>query len=895
MSTKINHIVFLFFFLIACNSEIYSQTTTSKDSAQVNVNELVATTTLIKKDSTKKPLLEGIVNRKAKDFEKLDQRKKRLTLYNEAELHYVDFELKSGIIVLDYEKNEVYAGRLKDSTGKYTQYPYFKQGENVIEPDSIRFNTKTGKALIWNTKSKQGEMILRSEVSKRENDSVIFFKKARFTTSTNIEKPEYYFLAYKAKLVPKKKFVTGLTHMYIADVPTPIGVPFAFFPMTDKNTSGVIMPTPGQNNDRGYFLQNGGYYFALSDYYDLAILGDYYTNGSYALRTQTSYAKRYKFSGNVQIRYENQVIGEKGFPDYARNNQYNIQWSHSQDSKASANSRFSSSVNFGSSKYFRQSLNSMNVGATMNNTLSSSISYSKTIPIVPLVNFAVAVTHNQNTNTEVVNLTLPSFNASVAQIYPFAKQDGIKKGIFQNINFQYNMQGKNIIETTEEFLFKSEMFKDATAGISHTIPLATNFKIFKHFSVTTGTSYTENWLFNTFKKEYNTTTRKYDNVRVDGFDAYRTYNFFTSLGTTIYGTYTFKETNKIQAIRHLMRPSITYTYSPSFEQYSKSIYIKNIGDVDTFSRLYANAANTDGLLPSSEIVYYSRFENTLFGAPSTIVSNTVGFSLANSLEAKVLDNDSKKGETKKISLLNQFNFSTAYNFAAEKFKLSPISFIGGTTLFDNKLGINFGAQFDPYDLDENNDRIDEFSLSNGNGLARMTSSNITINYSVTSNDFSKEKKSKQNVQNGGREDDLFGISTDLANQEESLFKKDDTKKQQTELYKFKFPWDLRLAYSLTYNNMKNQREITTNSLMVSGNIDLAVKWKMGFSSGYDFAKKGITFSQLRFERDLESWRMSFSIVPIGVYSYWNFFIGIKSSILSDIKWDKRKLPDPSLR
>ena len=265
------------------------------------------------------------------------------------------------------------------------------------------------------------------------------------------------------------------------------------------------------------------------------------------------------------------------------------------------------------------------------------------------------------------------------------------------------------------------------------------------------------------------------------------------------------------------------------------------------------------------------------------------------LEAKVLDENSKKGETKKISLLNQFNFSTAYNFAAEEFKLSPINFIGGTTLFDNKLGINFGAQFDPYDFDENNDRIDEFSLSNGNGLARMTSSNITINYSVTSNDFSKEKKSKQNVQNGGREDDLFGISTDLANQEESLFKKDDTKKQQTELYKFKFPWDLRLAYSLTYNNMKNQREITTNSLMVSGNIDLAVKWKMGFSSGYDFAKKGITFSQLRFERDLESWRMSFSIVPIGVYSYWNFFIGIKSSMLSDIKWDKRKLPDPRLR
>lgn len=872
MSTKINHIVFLFFFLITCNSEIYSQNSNPKDSVEVNVNELVATKALVKKDTTKKPLLEGIVNRKAKDFEKLDQRKKRLTLYNEAELHYVDFELKSGIIVLDYEKNLVSAGRLKDSTGKYIQYPYFKQGENIIEPDSIVFNTKTGKALIWNTKSKQGEMFLRSEISKRENDSVIFFQKARFTTSTNVDNPEYYFLAYKAKLVPKKKFVTGLTHMYIADVPTPLGVPFAFFPMTNKNTSGVIIPAPGQNNDRGYFLQNGGYYFALSDYYDLAVLGDYYTNGSYALRTETSYAKRYKFNGNVQFRYENQVLGEKGFPGYTRTNQYNIQWSHSQDVKASANSRFSSSVNFGSSKYFRQSLNLINVGSNLNNTLSSSISYSKTIPIVPLVNFAVAVTHNQNTNTEVVNLTLPSFNASVDRIFPFAKKDGIKKGVFQNINFQYSLKGENRITTTEEFLFKSEMFDSALAGISHTIPLSTNFKIFKHFSVTAGTGFTESWVFNTNEKFFNTETNKVETVRKNGFDAYRTYNFTSSIGTTIYGTYTFKETNKIQALRHLIRPSVSYGYTPSFDQYYQQ-YTDNLGNY----------------------IDYSRFENTLFGAPGKGISNAIGFGLANSLEAKVIDKNSKKGDTKKVSLLNQFNFSTNYNFAAEKFKLAQINFIGGTSLLDNKLGINFGAQFDPYDLDENNNRIDEFSLSNGNGLARMTSSNITLNYSVTSSDFSGEKKSAQTVQNGGRDDDLFGSATDLSNQDQSLFKKDDTKKSQKELYNFKFPWDLRLAYSLTFSNLVNEKEITTNSLMVSGNVDLAVKWKMGFSSGYDFAQKGITFTQLRFERDLESWRMSFSIVPVGVYSYWNFFIGIKSSMLSDIKWDKRKLPDPRLR
>lgn len=878
MSTKLIHIVFFIFFLSAGNSEIYSQTKKNTDSVTVDVKSLVKSKDTVKNDSVKnkKVFLEGIVKRKAKDYEKLDQKKKKLTLYNEAELRYQDYEIKSGIIVLDYEKNEIYAGRLKDSTGKYYQYPYFKQGQNIIEPDSIRYNTKTGKAKIWNSKTKQGEMNILAEISKRENDSVIFFKKARFTTSENKEDPEYYFLSYKAKLVPGKKFVSGLTHMFIANVPTPIGVPFAFFPMTDKNTSGVIMPAPGQSNNRGFFLQNGGYYFALSDYYDLALLGDYYTNGSYALRAESMYNKKYKFGGNVQFRYENQITGERGFSDYSKTNLYNIQWSHTQDAKASANSRFSASVNFGSSKYFRQSINIINVGSNLNNTMSSSVSYSKTIPIVPLINFSVSVTHNQNTNTGDVNMTLPTFNASVDRIFPFAKADAIKKGFFQNINFQYSLRGENRVKTKEEFLFKSEMFNDALAGISHTIPLTTNFKIFKYFSVSTNANYSESWVFNTINKYYNATTNKVETTRINGFDSYRTYNFGASLGTTIYGTYTFKETNKIQAIRHIMRPNLSYGYTPSFNQYYDTYLDQNGNQVD-----------------------FSRFEGSILGAPGNAIANAIGFSLNNSLEAKVLDKESKKGEAKKIMLLNQFNFSTNYNFAGDKFKLAPIRFVGGTQLFDNKLNVNFGATFDPYAIDENGVKINEYSISNGGALLRMTSSNLTLSYNISSNDFDKSKKDKtekQNVQNGGRSDDLFGRGTDLSNSNEELFDKSKQgRANQSELYKFKIPWDLRLAYSLTYSNDKKERQITTNSLMVSGNLDLAVRWKLGFSSGYDFARNGLSFTQLRFERDLESWKMNFSIVPVGVYSYWNFFIGVKSSMLSDIKWEKRKIPDARLR
>ena len=394
LHTKLFHIVLLAIFLTIGIPSVYSQEIpTIIEEISFPKTELDTTKVSISKDSIKKkkPILEDQVKRKAVDYEKMDQKKKQLTLYNEAELYYTDIELKSGIIVLDYEKSEVYAGRIKDSLGNYTQYPIFKQGNNVIEPDSIRFNFKTKKALVWNSRTKQGELNIKAEISKRENDSVYFMKNARITTSKNIEDPEYYFLVRKVKFVPKKKVVAGLTNLVIADVPTPIGLPFAYFPMTETNTSGFILPTPGQSNQQGYFLQNGGYYFALSDYYDLAVLGDYYTNGSYGLRFESSYAKRYKFNGRANVRFENNIQSEKGLPDYVKSKQYNIQWSHNQDTKASANSRFSASVNLGSSQYFRQSVNLANIGSGLNNNLSSSISYSKTFKTVPQVKHLIGI------------------------------------------------------------------------------------------------------------------------------------------------------------------------------------------------------------------------------------------------------------------------------------------------------------------------------------------------------------------------------------------------------------------------------------------------------------------------------------------------------------------------
>ena len=845
----------------------YSQDIKEKDSI-VSIDSI-----------TKQPFLLGKITRNAKGYIKIDKTKGKLYLYDNAELYYQDTELKAGIIILDYNKNEVAAGRIKDSSGKLIQPPFFKQAGNEVNPDSIRFNFDTKKAIIWNSKSEQNGMNVSALATKKENDSVYFIKEAKVTTSKNIEDPDYYIRIRKGKFIPKSKIIAGLSNLYIANVPTPIFLPFAYFPLTENRRTGFIFPSIGQNNDRGYFIQNGGYYFAPSDFFDVALLGDYYTNGSYGFRTEIKYKKRYSFNGSLSARFENLINGERGLPGYSKNNIYNIRWSHSQDSKSNPNSRFSASVNLGSSNYFRESVNQLNTPNFLNNTLNSSISYSKTFRSYPSVNVSLTASHSQNTRTQTVNMSLPTLTANMERIYPFVKKNGQKKGFFKNINLQYTVRGENRIKTSDSLFFFFFMFNDASYGMKHSIPISTNFKVLKHLSVSVSGRFEEVWTGQTIKKnDFDITTQslgKKDTIK--GFDRFSKYNFNASIGTTIYGVFNFKEGKKIQSIRHVMRPSVTYGINPSFEKY----YDQYIIDAD---------GNT------SE---YTRFEGGFFGIPGNNFSSAVGLGLSNILEAKVKDRDSTIIEPKKIKLLNNLNLSTSYNIAADSLNWSPIRMTTGTTLFDNKLNINLGATFDPYAINENGSRINKFNINNKGGLFRMTSANINMGFSFSSKN-SKDDKSESsglnNTRSGGRDDDLFGRVDDFA---DSSFDKEeedeeDSKKEDSKFYNNKMPWDIRLAHSLTYSNNKAQKQITNNSLMFSGNISLSKKWKIGGSSGYDFKNSGVTYTQLRFERDLDSWKMNFNWVPFSTRASWYFFIGIKSSLLSDLKYDKRRLPDKRL-
>jgi hypothetical protein len=473
-------------------------------------------------------------------------------------------------------------------------------------------------------------------------------------------------------------------------------------------------------------------------------------------------------------------------------------------------------------------------------------------------------------------MTLPTLQFSVDRVFPFASKDGTKKVFFKNINLQYNLRGENRIQTTDSLFFKPEMFKEAKMGLQHSIPLSTNFKVFKYFSASTSMNYNEVWYFKTIRKQFDATQNKVVDVDVQGFDAFRTYSFTAGLGTTIYGTFNFGEKKKIQAIRHVMRPNVSYSYTPSFSNY-----------YDTYDPDGSGTMRKD----------YTRFDNGIFGAPGKNMSNNLGFNLSNTFEAKVTDKDSTKTEPKKVMLLNNLNFSTSYDMTADSLKWSPMRVSGGTQFLKQKMNVNFAATLDPYAINNAGQRINTWNIDNSGSLFRMTSANMTLNYNFSSKDTENEdKKNIQGKSNGGREDDLFGTNTDLSNRQDSQFNKDNGEENPiSEFFKYKLPWDMNLAYSLTYSNINREKKVTGNSVMISMNTDLTPKWKIGVSTGYDFVQKGVTFTQFRFERDLLSWRMDFNWVPFGENAYWGFFIGIKAGVLSDIKWDKRKQPDKTIR
>ena len=861
-------------------SEVKNDTVVSKKETALNLKKdslALKKIDTIAQDSIKpKEVVEDIITHVAKDYTIQNAKNQTVTLYNEANIIYTDIDLKAGIIIIDYKKNTLFAKGIIDSTG-YTQRPIFKQGTQESEQDSIIYNLKSKRALIYGLKTKQGEMFTYGTKTKRVNDSTIYVRKIRFTTSEK-EVPDYYIATNKAKLVPGKKIIVGSSNLVLADIPTPLFIPFAYFPLSETSVSGFLIPAfDTGSSDRGIGFQNGGYYFAINDYIDLTVLGDAWSNGSWGARINSNYKKRYRFNGNFSLNFENIINGIRGFDDFSKANNFNIRWSHSQDAKASPNSRFTASVNLGSSRFFRETLNQFNVSQSQTNTFNSSINYSKTFVGTPF-NMNVTATHTQNTNTGNISMTLPSLNVNMNRIFPFAGKNGVQKTPIQKMGFNYTLLGQYLINTTDDEFFTSKMFETARAGMQHKTGTNTNLKAFRYFTISPSVNYEEIWHFDYIQKNYDASRNVVVTDTLRGFKSYREYNAGVSLSTNIYGTFNFKK-GRLKAIRHTFRPSISYSYRPDF----KDQHIKKV-------QQSADA---------SDLLDYTVFDQGIYGAPSAGLSNSIGISLNNVLEAKVAPKDPESDdEDEKIMLLNNLNFSSSYNIAADSLRWSPVSFSAGTRLLKDKLAINFNGSLDPYQVDENGRRINKFNSK----VFRLTNANLTANYSLSSSDFDKDKKDKANNKNGnGAQNvgDIIGGDINSTNQlggrRNGMNAKTEDKNKEAKLYNAKVPWTINLAYSANYsNNGITPGKIGVHSLMFSGNVELSPKWSMGYSSGYDIKNGAFTFSRFNFSRDLDSWQFNFNWVPFGTQTSYTFFIGVKSSVLADLKWDKNKPPDRRL-
>jgi len=839
----------------------------------------------IKKDSIKpKEVITDIVTDNAKDFKFFDKKKKTVTLYNEAHVTYTDIDLKAGIIIINYKNNTLFAKGIKDSTG-YTQRPVFKQGAQESEQDSMIYNFKSKKAIIYGIKTKQepGVFVLGNK-AKRVNDSTIYMRNIRFTTSEK-DNPDYYIGVKKAKVVPNKKIVVGPSNLVIADVPTPLFLPFAYFPLGQKRTSGFVFPAIQTNTSgRGLGFQNGGYYFVINDYLDLELLGGVFSNGSWEFRTTSQYYKRYKFSGNLSLSFEKIIQSTRGFDDFSEASNFNFRWSHRQDQKASPNSNFSASVNIGSSQYFRQSLNEFNNSNFLTNTFNSSISYQKTFVGTPF-NMSVTATHSQNTNTELITMTLPSLQLNMNRIYPLAGKGGVKKNPIQNIGLTYSMQGEYRINTSDDEFFTAKMFETAKSGVQHRADANTNITLFNYFTLSPSINYREVWNFDYINRTYDPTIRNNDGSfgtvvtdTIKGFRSFREYGTSLNLTTNIYGTFNFKK-GRLKAIRHTIRPSISFNYRPDF--------------ADRYDMVVQQSSDP------TDVTTYSPFEQGLYGRPASGLNSSIGISINNVLEGKVAPKDPDSDEEdEKITILNNLNFSTSYNIAADSLKWSDIRATAGTRLFKDKLALNINASFDPYQVDQNTGRsINKFNK----GLPRLATANITANYSISSTDLSKDKKdsSKRDSNSGnGNQDtpDVLGEGINPSNRfavdPSSQQNNTQSKNKKTELYRAKIPWKINFAYSASYtNNGFRNIGIQSHSVMFGGDVELTPKWKVGFSSGYDVINGGFTFTRMNFSRDLDSWRFNFNWVPFGLNQSYTFFIGVKSSVLSDLKYDKNRPPD----
>jgi hypothetical protein len=843
---------------------IFSQTDTVLSGNVIKDTTLKsASDTTFKK---KKNVIESKIVYKSDDSLRFQVFDKNVFLYNTADISYQKINLQADFINMNFNNNQVFAKGTEDSTGKLKGTPVFKEGEKSFKCLELYYNFDSKKGLIKQVITQESEGFIHGEKVKKMADDVTFIQHGKYTTC-DLDHPHFDIRFGKAKVIPDKKIVTGPAFLYIEDIPTPLFVPLGYFPNTKKQSSGILFPTYGESPNRGFFFENGGYYFALSDYIDLALRGDIYTRGSWAIRSASSYNKRYKFNGNFSIDYAKNIYGEPNTPDYNNSTDFALRWSHNQDAKARPNSRFSANVNLVSSKYNQFS---QNANDFLTNTTVSSISYSTNFSN----NYFLTVDLGQsyNTNTRIIDLNLPTIAFNTNRFYPFKKslQKGSPKW-YENIMFNYSMNAQNKINTYDSILFTQKTIENMQNGVRHSIPISSSLNVLKYFTLTNSINITERWYFETTNKEWSKDSLFNENGVFTGFlkstkvkEFARALDFVlsSSLNTRLYGIAQFKK-GYIKAVRHVIAPSVSFSWRPDFGT--------------SFWGYYKNSTDNNGISHK-----YSKFENSLYGSPPDGKYGSIGFSVSNNLEIKVKSPKDTVTGTKKIVLIENFSLASSYNLAVDSLNWSPLTMNGRTTLFKN-IFISYSSIWDPYVKTNANRRINLYEWDINRRLFRLdnTSWNVGLNMNLNSSLFKKNKgKSATNSEN---QDNQVKNSSPVTNINEVL----------GDVVDFDIPWNLTISYNFNYSSNYNAfytryDKNYIQTLSFSGDFNLTKKWKIGFHSGYDFELKDFSYTSLDIYRDLHCWEMRFNWIPFGFRQSWSFTINVKASVLKDLKWDKRK-------
>ena len=834
-------------------------------------------------DSTiQKSEIETTINYSAKDSIFYDLQSQKIKLYGNSKIDYGEINLEAYEILVDWNDKTLDANYLTDSTGKKIGKPIFSEGNQSYETDKITYNFDSRKARIKGIVTQLDDAYMQGEDVKKNEEDELFISHAMYTTC-NLEEPHFHISSGKIKVIPGKKVISGPFHLKFGDVPTPLGFIFGMFPQPKKKVSGLIMPNYGEEKRRGFYLRDGGYYFALNDYIDLRLTGDVYSKGSYGMTLGSSYKNRYSYSGNLRFNYNKSKLGD--FENPSTSNDFSFSWSHTPDARGKS-SRFSSSVNFQTNSYNQnKNLVYSNFNESINAQFNSNISYTKSFKGSPF-NLSANLRHSQNVQTKKVNLTLPDVSYNMSRIYPFKNLGKLGKTALGKISISHRFNGKieltngsvgnslsglNVINSGNNFSEQLDFNMDnlnsiidrSKIGGKHTIPISTSFNLLKYFTVSPSVNYNEIWYFKKLSYNYNELENGIEIDTTNSFQRAWSYSSAFAMSTRIYGTVFFKK-GKIKAIRHVISPEISMSFSPDFTK-PKFGYYENV------------QINSEG-----DTKLLSKYENFLFGSPRIGSSASMNFYIGNNLEMKVVDKNDTISGTRKIKIFDNLSFSSSYNFLADSFRLAPIRFNTRTSFFKRLINLSIGGTIDPYtfkldSISESSSglknvyqrRIDELAYKNNQGIGSLAYINMSLGFRFSAKDFRSEDEEDKDSSFGTREE-IDYINSNIA-----------------EYIDFNVPWSINASYNLNRRKLGYRDPTITQTLTFSGDVSISEKTKISFRSGYDFKFKMLTQTSINATRDLHCWRINFSWVPFGRFQSYNLSINAVSALLQDLKLEKR--------